>query len=315
MGYSSSKNVATRQSGSDVLQFIAKMVPQYLSGSADLHGSTKNYIKNGKNFGNPNIEGKSFSGRNFYFGIREHAMGTMVNGMAYYGLNVPSCATFLVFADYMRAAIRVAALSELPTSYILTHDSVGVGEDGPTHQPVESTSGLRIIPNLDVIRPADPEEVAGAFMASVDRKDGPTALILSRQNVRTLNEIPVASRRMGVLRGGYVAVKETGDLEMILMASGSETQWALDAAKELGGGVRVVSMPCFERFDRQDAAYKSEVLPPSCTKRVAVEAGVSGLWYKYAQQVIGTDHFGFSAPGGVVMDAFGINVKHLLEVA
>ena len=160
------------------------------SGSADLHGSTKNYIKNVGNFGNPAIEGKDFSGRNFYFGIREHAMGTMLNGMAYYGLNRVSGATFLVFADYMRAAIRVAALSETALSAIfLTHDSVGVGEDGPTHQPVEATSGLRIIPNLDVIRPADPEEVAGAFAASIDRLDGPTALIFSRQNVRTLNEI------------------------------------------------------------------------------------------------------------------------------
>merc|ERR1711990_1236734 len=142
-------------------------VPQYVSGSADLHGSNKNYINSGKNFGNPKIDGKGFDGRNFYFGIREHAMGTMLNGMAYYGLNVPSGSTFLVFADYMRAAMRVAALSELQVSYILTHDSVGVGEDGPTHQPVEATSGLRIIPNLDVIRP--------------------TALIFSRQNVRTLN--------------------------------------------------------------------------------------------------------------------------------
>merc|ERR1712193_453457 len=234
-------------------------------------------IKGGKDFGNPNIEDKSFSGRNFYFGIREHAMGTMVNGMAYYGLNIPSCATFLVFADYMRAAIRIAALSSLSTSYILTHDSVGVGEDGPTHQPVESTSGLRVIPNLDVIRPADPEEVAGAFMASVDRKNGPTAVVLSRQNVRTLNEIPVASRRMGTLKGGYVALKETAPLEMIILASGSELQWALDAAKELGGAVRVVSMPCFERFDRQDDAYEAEVLPASVAKRVAIEAGVSGL--------------------------------------
>merc|ERR1711972_246451 len=315
MGYAASKNVATRQSGGDVLQHIAKMVPQYVSGSADLHSSTKNYIKDGKNFGNPNIDGKSFSGRNFCFGIREHAMGTMVNGMAYYGLNIPSCATFLVFADYMRAAIRVAALSELPTSYILTHDSVGVGEDGPTHQPVESTSGLRIIPNLDVIRPADPEEVAGAFMASVDRKNGPTAVVLSRQNVRTLKEIPVASRRMGTLRGGYVALQETAPLELIILASGSELQWAMEAAVQLGGAVRVVSMPCFERFERQDDAYKAKVLPPCAAKRVAVEAGVSGLWYKYAQQVIGTDDFGFSAPGGAVMDAFGINVKHLLEVA
>jgi transketolase len=316
--YDASKNVATRQSGSDVLQYIAKMVPQYISGSADLHGSNKNYIKDGENFGNPKIDGKSFGGRNFYFGIREHAMGTMLNGMAYYGLNIPSGATFLVFADYMRAAIRVAALSELPTSYILTHDSVGVGEDGPTHQPVEATSGLRVIPNLDVIRPADPEEVAGAFMASVDRKDGPTALILSRQNVRTLNEVSVADRRMGTLKGGYVAKKETGALEMILMASGSEMQWAMDAAEALGGGVRVVSMPCFERFDRQDAAYKADVLPASCTKRVAIEAGVTGLWHKYTGldgKVIGTDKFGFSAPGDTVMEAFGITSKNLIEVA
>jgi len=316
--YDSSKNVATRQSGSDVLQYIAKMVPQYVSGSADLHGSNKNYIKDGKNFGNPSIDGKSYDGRNFYFGIREHAMGTMLNGMAYYGLNIPSGATFLVFADYMRAAIRVAALSELPTSYILTHDSVGVGEDGPTHQPVEATSGLRAIPNLDVIRPADPEEVAGAFMASVDRKDGPTALILSRQNVRTLNEIPVAERRMGTLKGGYIAKKETGDLEMIILSSGSEMQWAMDAAKELGDGVRVVSMPCFERFDKQPFAYQQEVLPPSCTKRLAIEAGVTGLWYKYVGldgKVIGTDKFGFSAPGDTVMAEFGLTAENVVKVA
>jgi len=316
--YNPSKNVATRQSGSDVLQYIAEMVPQYVSGSADLHGSTKNYIKGGKDFGNPNIQGKDVCGRNFHFGIREHAMGTMLNGMAYYGLNIPSGATFLVFADYMRAAIRIAALAELPTSYILTHDSVGVGEDGPTHQPVETTSGLRVIPNLDVIRPADPEEVAGAFMASVDRKNGPTALVLSRQNVRTLSEIPVARRREGTLKGGYIALRETMPLELIILACGSELQWAVDAAKELGGATRVVSMPCFERFDRQDSAYKAKVLPSGVTKRIAIEAGVSALWYKYVGldgKVIGVDSFGFSAPGNIVMDAFGINARHIVEVA
>merc|ERR1719393_322189 len=209
----------------------------------------------------------------------------------------------------MRAAIRVAALSELPTSYILTHDSVGVGEDGPTHQPVETVSGLRCIPNLDVIRPADPEETAGAYVSAHSRTDGPTALILSRQNVATLSSIPVAERRNGVLKGGYVAKKETGDLKMILMGSGSELQWAMAAAKELGDGVRVVSMPCFERFDRQDDAYKAEVLPPTVTKRMAIEAGVTGLWYKYVGldgKVIGTDKFGFSAPGDTVMESFGI---------
>jgi len=316
--YDSTVNVATRQSGADVLQYVAKLVPQYVSGSADLHGSNKNYISGGNNFGNPDIVGKDFTGRNFYFGIREHAMGTMLNGIAYYGMNVPSGSTFLVFADYMRAAIRVAALSELQVGYILTHDSVGVGEDGPTHQPVEATSGLRIIPNLDVIRPADPEEVAGAFASSIDRKTGPTALIFSRQNVRTLNEIPVSVRREGTLKGGYIAIKESSSLTHIIMAAGSELQWACDAAKELGSGVRVVSMPNFEAFDRQPQSYKDEVLPKSCTKRVAIEAGVTGLWYKYVGLdgvVIGTDKFGFSAPGDLVMNAFGINAENIMKAA
>ena len=316
--YDPKKNVATRQSGSDILQFVAKLVPQYVSGSADLHGSNKNYINGGNNFGNPKIKGKSYAGRNFYFGIREHAMGTMLNGIAYYGLNLASGSTFLVFADYMRAALRVAALSELPTSYILTHDSVGVGEDGPTHQPVEGVSALRIIPNLDVIRPADPEEVAGAFAASIDRKNGPTALIFSRQNVRTLNEISVKDRREGTLKGGYVAIKETAPLTHILLGAGSELQWAIDAAKELGPGVRVVSIPCHERFDRQSAEYKASVLPSSCRKRVAIEAGVTSPWWKYVGidgKVIGTDKFGFSAPGDVVMKAFGITTANVIEVA
>merc|ERR1711871_1352141 len=155
-------------------------------------------------------------------------------------------------------------------------------------------------------------------MASVDRKDGPTAILLSRQNVRTLNEIPVASRRMGVLQGGYVALRETAPLKLIIMATGSELQWAMDAAKILGSAVRVVSMPCFERFDRQDEAYKAEVLPPSATNRMAIEAGVTGLWYKYVGlkgKVLGTDEFGFSAPGDIVMDAFGMNTKSVLETA
>lgn len=316
--YDASKDVATRQSGADVLQHVAKLVPQMISGSADLHGSNKNYINGGENFGNPKIAGKSFTGRNLYYGIREHGMGTMLNGIMYYGLNLASASTFLVFADYMRAAIRVAALSELQAVYILTHDSAGVGEDGPTHQPVEAVSALRTIPNVDVMRPADPEEVAGAFAHSVDRQNGPTALIFSRQNVRTLNEVPVATRREGTLKGGYVAKKEAGALTHIIIAAGSEVQWALDAAKELGEGVRVVSMPCMELFDRQSDTYKAEVLPASCTKRVAIEAGVSGLWYKYVGldgKVIGTDSFGFSAPGDVVLNSFGINSDNVVSTA
>merc|ERR1740138_207750 len=208
---SKDKDVATRESGSQIINYISDLVPQFLSGSADLHGSNKNYIKTGGNFGKG--FDKTYEGKNFYFGIREHGMGSLMNGIAFHGLFRPSGATFLVFADYMRATLRVAALAELPTNYILTHDSVGVGEDGPTHQPVETVSGLRVIPNLDVIRPADPEETAGAYVGGIEKQTGPTALILSRQNLRTLSEIPVATRREGVLKGGYIAKKESGSLE------------------------------------------------------------------------------------------------------
>jgi len=305
-------DIATRVAGANVQQSIAASCPMYLSGSADLHGSTKNYIAGGGDYGSPDTGlGKSYAGRIVYFGIREHGMGAIMNGFAYFGLHQVSGATFLVFADYMRATLRVAALAELPTNYILTHDSVGVGEDGPTHQPVEIVSGLRVIPNLDVIRPADPEETAGAYVGGIEKQTGPTALILSRQNLRTLSEIPVATRREGVLKGGYIAKKESGSLEKIILASGSELQHAMSAAKDQAG-VRVVSMPCFERFERQSDAYKAEVLPASCTKRVAIEAGVTGLWYKYVGlegKVLGTDKFGFSAPGDIVLDAFGMSEK------
>ena len=198
-------------------------------------------------------------GRNIWFGIREHAMGAILNGIAYDGIFRASGATFLVFADYCRPSIRLAALSHLPVLYIFTHDSVGVGEDGPTHQPVETVSGLRVIPNLDVIRPADAEETAAAFVAALDRQDGPTLLALSRQDLPFLDVADVETRRQGVFKGGYVLVKETAQLETILLATGSEVQHAVAAARELGGGVRVVSMPCFERFERQDDAYKEEV--------------------------------------------------------
>merc|ERR1711998_420974 len=184
---SDGKPEATRASGSSIINQIADALPTYVSGSADLHGSNKNYIKGGGDFGAD--FGKSYSGRNVYYGIREHAMGCILNGFAYYGLFRPSGATFLVFSDYMRAPVRIAALAELGVSYIWTHDSIGVGEDGPTHQPVETVSGLRAYPNLDVIRPADPEETAGAYVASIDKKTGPTALILSRQNLKTLGHL------------------------------------------------------------------------------------------------------------------------------
>merc|ERR550514_766816 len=218
--FESGKAEATRGTGSTVLQGIAKAVgPLYSSGSADLHGSNKNYINGGGDFGSPDMPaggGKTFSGQNLHYGIREHAMGSIMNGMSYYGLFRTSGATFLVFVDYLRAPIRVAALSELPIGYILTHDSIGVGEDGPTHQPVETVSSLRVMPNLNVIRPCDGEETAGAFVASVERLDGPTALILTRQNVADMSVASAETRRYGTLKGGYVLKKETAALEQIM---------------------------------------------------------------------------------------------------
>lgn len=311
--YPAEGKAATRNSGGDILNHLAKAVPHLITGSADLFGSTKNYIKDGGDFSANNP-----TGRNIWFGIREHAMGAISNGIAYDGLFRASNATFLVFADYVRPSIRIAALAKLPVTYIFTHDSVGVGEDGPTHQPVETVSGLRVIPNLDVVRPGDAEEAAAAFAAAFSRTDGPTLLALTRQDIPHQGAISAETRRQGTLKGGYIAVKETAALETILLATGSELQHAINAAKELGAGTRVVSMPCFERFDRQDAAYQESVLPKSCRKRVAIEAGVTGLWYKYVGldgKVIGIDRFGISAPGDTVMKELGITTANLVAAA
>ncbi len=305
--------LATRAAGQKVLQPIAEKLPLVIGGSADLYGSTLNYIASDKDY-----EPANLTGRNIRFGIREHAMASIANGLAYDGIFHPSVATFLVFADYSRPPMRLASLAGLPVVYIYTHDSVGVGEDGPTHQPVETVSGLRVIPNLDVIRPGDPEEAAGAYAAAFSRKCGPTLLSLSRQAMPILNEIPVAVRREGVLKGGYIAVKETAELTHILLATGSELNLAVSAAKQLGAGVRVVSMPCFERFARQSAEYKESVLPAACRKRVAIEAGVTGLWYQFVGldgKVIGIDRFGISAPGGTVMKELGITAEAVVAAA
>ncbi len=309
--------IATRVAGQTVLQPLAKQNPLLIGGSADLYGSTLNYI------GDLKARADDFSpanrkGRNIPFGIREHGMCSIMNGIAAHGIFRPSGATFLVFADYCRAAIRLAALSHLPVIYIFTHDSIGVGEDGPTHQPIETIPGLRIIMNLDVIRPGDPEETAGAFVAAMERTDGPTLLALSRQAIPLQTSIPVKLRREGVLKGGYIAKKETGELETILMSAGSELQHVMKAAETLGAGTRVVSLPCFERFDRQPQAYKDEVLPKSCRKRVAIEASVSVTWAPYVGldgAIIGIDRFGISAPGNTVMKELGITAEHVVEVA
>ncbi|MEO6053842.1 MAG: transketolase [Chthoniobacterales bacterium] len=306
-----SVSIATRKAGSEVLQPIAKAMPLLISGSADLHGSTLNYIEGEGDFTPLNREG-----RNLRFGIREHAMCGMLNGFAYDGIFRPSGATFLTFSDYGRPSIRLASLSHLPVVYIFTHDSIGVGEDGPTHQPVETVAALRAIPNLDVIRPADPEETAGAFAAAFQRIDGPTLLALSRQNLPTLTTIPVKVRREGAFKGGYIAKKESAKLEVILLASGSEVQHAMKAADELGAGVRVVSLPCFERFERQTEAYKEEVLPKSCRKRVSIEAGISDPWFRYIGldgKSVGINRFGMSGPGPQVMEELGMTAASVVK--
>ncbi|HEY8923084.1 MAG TPA: transketolase [Polyangia bacterium] len=304
--------LATRKAGEAVLQTVAKLVPTLIGASADLYGSTFNYIADGKDW-----EPATPGGRNIRIGIREHGMGAVMNGIAYHGGLRASGATFMVFADYLRPSIRLAALSKLPNIYIFTHDSVGVGEDGPTHQPVETVMGLRVIPGLDVIRPADPEETAGAWVAAMERIDGPTVLSLTRQNLPMLPG-DVEVKREGVRRGGYVLVRETSALELILIATGSEVQHAVAAAKELGGGTRVVSLPCFSRFEREPASYRDAVLPPTCANRVSIEAGVTTGWARWVGSqgvALGIDHFGESAPGPVVMDNFGMNKAAVLAAA
>jgi len=309
--------IATRKAGQDVLQPVAAALPLLIGGSADLYGSTLNYIGDLKS-ADDDFSPKHRTGRNIRFGIREHGMCAMLNGIAAHGIFRPSGSTFLVFADYCRASIRLAALSHLAPVYIFTHDSVAVGEDGPTHEPVETLPGLRPIPNLDVIRPADPEETAGAFAAAFARTDGPTLIALSRQAVPTLSDVGVEERRLGVLRGGYVAKHETGPLELIVMSAGSELQHALKAARELGPGTRVVSMPSFARFDRQPEAYREQVLPRSCRKRISIEATTSSTWAPYVGLdgvCLGIDRFGLSAPGATVMKELGMTAERVIEAA
>ena len=306
------KAVATRAAGGNVLQPLAEKLPTLISGSADLYGSTKNYLK-----AYPDFTRADRAGRNVRYGIREHAMGAIVNGIGYDGLFIAHGATFLTFSDYCRPSLRLAALAKLPIFHVFTHDSVGVGEDGPTHQPVETTSSLRLIPGMTVIRPGDPEETAAAFAYAIAKHDGPTSLILSRQGTPTLSDIPVDDRREGTLKGGYIAHRETGDLDVILLGTGTELAVALAAAKELGDGVRVVSMPSFELFDAQDADYKEAVLPSDCRQRIAIEAGVSGLWSKYVGLdgfVVGVDRFGLSAPGKSVMKELGVSAASIFTL-
>jgi len=297
------KTDATRSLAGIIEQRATELVPSLVGGDADLGGSTKTPIKD-----SAKVQRGQFAGRNLRFGIREHAMGAMANGMFAYGHFLPFTATFLTFSDYMRPAVRLAGLTHLPVIHVFTHDSVFLGEDGPTHQPVEHVEALRLIPNVDVWRPASALECAAAWAGALTRKDGPSELILSRQKV---DELPAPANTDDVLKGGYIVVKETGGApEIVFLATGSEVGLAVSAAKALvaeGRRVRVVSLPCREVFARQDATYRASVLPKE-GRRVSIEAGRTGSWPALTGTDglnIAIDHFGASAPAPVLAEKFG----------
>ncbi len=300
------KGMATRAASGKTINALAAKLPELIGGSADLAPSNNTKIDN-----SPAFQKDSHGGRNFHFGVREHAMGSVLNGMAVFGGVIPYGGTFLIFSDYMRPAIRLAALSHYPSIFIFTHDSVGLGEDGPTHQPIEHLMSLRLIPNLVVLRPADANETAAAWKIAIERRNGPTVLALTRQAVPTL-ETPVQ-----VEKGAYV-LKDFGKPEMILMASGSEVGLILEAAQKLadeGKGVRVVSFPSWELFEKQDEAYRESVLPKNIQKRLAVEAGASLGWERYACSVISIERYGASAPAKVIFEKLGFTVENVVAKA
>ena len=308
------KGVATRVASGKILNAIAARMTNLMGGSADLAPSTKTLIDNEDDFQPP-----GFEGRNMRFGVREHAMGAILNGMALHGGLIPYGATFLIFSDYMRPAIRLAALMKLHVIYVFTHDSIGLGEDGPTHQPIEQLAALRAMPNLKVVRPCDANETVEAWKAALKSNDGPVALVLTRQNLPVLDRT-VAGPADGLQKGAYV-VRDPQDSrpDLLLMASGSEVHIALTAAAVLsdkGIAVRVVSMPCWELFEEQPEEYRRLVLPPEVTARLAIEAGSPQGWHRYVGSrgiVIGLTHFGASAPYEVLYDKFGLTPDHVVE--
>jgi len=308
------KGLATRQSNGKVLNALAEKIPWLIGGSADLMPSTKTKIEDSPSFNKDN-----YYGRNFHFGIREHAMGASVNGMALSKLR-PFGATFFVFSDYMRPAIRLAALMEQPSIFIFTHDSIGLGEDGPTHQPIEQLASLRAIPSLEVIRPADANELSVLWKYVLEDREHPIALVLTRQAVPTLDRTKYASAE-GALKGGYVLVDSDGTPDVILLSTGSEVHLCLNAYQELkkeGIKVRVVSMPCWTLFDRQSSQYRESVLPRSVKARIAVEAGSKLGWERYTGDngaIIGLDSFGASAPYKDLYRVFGLTVENIVETA
>lgn len=308
------KAIATRNASGTVLNALAPIIPNLVGGSADLAPSTKTYMEK---FGS--ISKDDFSARNIHFGIREHGMGAIVNGMMLHKGIIPYGSTFMVFSDYMRPSLRLSAIMEQPSIWIFTHDSIGVGEDGPTHQPVEHLAALRAIPELVVIRPADANETAAAWRIALESKNRPVLMALTRQNLPILDPAQYPSVVDGVEKGAYILSDvESGSPDIILIGTGSELSLVLDASKQLkekGIKARVVSMPSWELFDEQDDDYKNKVLPPSVKARLAVEAGITQGWCRYVGSegdVIGIDHYGASAPGGTVFKQFGFTVDNVV---
>jgi transketolase len=309
------KPIATRKAGERVLNALAPRVPHLISSSADLAESNLTYLEGLGDFSPENRDG-----RNLRFGIREHAMGSILNGVALSAPFIPVASTFLVFLDYMKPAVRLAALSHLPVIFVFTHDSVGLGEDGPTHQPVEHLWTLRATPNLFVYRPADANETAQCWKLALERTDGPSAMILSRQNLPILD--PQQTGMFHVKHGAFtLAEASKNEPDLLLLASGSEVQLALRAREQLellGIATRVVSLPCLELFDEQTDEYRESVLPASVKNRIAIEAGATCGWWKYVGlrgDVIGLDHFGASAPADVIFEKFGFTVENIMQRA
>ena len=311
--FSSDHNAATRADSGEIIQAISKSVPSFFGGSADLAGSNKSNVKEATDY-NPNTP----EGKNVWFGVREFAMGAAVNGMAAHGGLHPYGATFFVFSDYLKPALRLSAIMGLNATFIFTHDSIAVGEDGPTHEPIEQLAGLRAIPNMNVIRPADGNETRVAWEVALESKQTPTSLVLTRQNLPYL-DVDEETVEEGVRKGAYVVFETETKPEYLLLATGSEVSLAIEAAKDLdkqGKGVRVVSMPNWFAFEQQTDEYKESVIPKKLTKRVAIEMASPLGWHKYVGtegKVIGIDGFGASAPGDLVVEKYGFTKKNILN--
>lgn len=321
--FAAGDDMATRSSSGKVINAIAAVLPEFWGGSADLAGSNDTTIAGAKSFepesSQATVPDSSTFGRLLHFGVREHAMGAALNGIAIGGLTRPFGGTFFTFSDYMRGAVRLAALMDIPVTYVWTHDSIGVGEDGPTHQPVEHLASLRAMPNLEMVRPADANEVAIAWRTILERGK-PTGLVLTRQAVPTLDRATYGSAE-GVAKGGYVLSDCEGTPAVLLLATGSEVSLALGAQEALateGIAARVVSLPCFEWFADQDVAYRAEVIPPTVKARVSIEAGVAMPWYQLlgdAGRPVAIDHFGASADGKLLFREFGFTVDAIVRAA